>query len=289
VEKGYVHIAQPPLYKIRRKSQERYLYTQRAMSQALLDWGAEGATLEILEPKKATHTGVQLRSLLGLLERMEEYERIVARRGVRLRRLLEQGRDGKLPRFRTVLEGEEEFFFSEKDMQAFIQAKEKELGGELLVANGEEAPTREQLHEDVFHEVDELEVLLGKLAEEGVAPRLYYPEPGVRGAGTRPVVARLLGDGGATDIASGSDILEAVLQLGRRGLDVQRFKGLGEMNAGQLWETTMDPATRTILRVTVEDAIRADKVFSVLMGTNVESRRRFIEEHALDVQNIDTI
>ena len=284
VEKGYVHIAQPPLYKIRRKSQERYLYTERDMSQALLDWGAEGTTLEILQPKKMVHTGTPLRSLLGLLERMEEYERIVARRGVRLRRLLEQGRDGKLPRFRTVLEGEEKFFFSEKDRQAFSQAKEKELGRELLVANGEDAPTRGQLHEDVFHEVDELEALLGKLAQEGVDARLYYPEPG-----TEPVVARLLGDGSAIDIAGGSDILEAVLQLGRRGLDVQRFKGLGEMNAGQLWETTMDPAARTILRVTVEDAIRADKIFSVLMGTSVESRRRFIEEHALDVQNIDTI
>jgi DNA gyrase subunit B len=284
VEQGLVHIAQPPLYKIRRKSQERYVYTEREMRGTLLDWGAEGTTLEILAPKKAVHTGEPLRSLLGLLERMEEYERIVARRGVRLRRLLEESQNGKLPRFRTVLEGEEAFFFTEKDMQAFIEAQEKERGGELLVANGGEAATHELLHVDEFHEVGELEALFGKLAQQGVDPRLYYPEPGAKA-----VVARLLGDGAPTDIASGSDILDAVLQLGRRGLDVQRFKGLGEMNAEQLWETTMDPAARTILRVTVEDAIRADKIFSVLMGTSVEGRRRFIEEHALDVQNIDTI
>jgi len=103
VEQGLVHIAQPPLYKIRRKSQERYVYTEHEMRETLLAWGAEGTTLEILAPKKAQHTGDPLRALLGLLGRMEEYERIVARRGVRLRRLLEESQNGKLPRFRTVL------------------------------------------------------------------------------------------------------------------------------------------------------------------------------------------
>ncbi len=300
VEQGFIYIAQPPLYKIRRKSLERYVYTEREMREALLDWGSEGTTLEVLKPKKREVGGAQLRALLGLLERLDECEHIASRRGLRLPRLLARRRRGKLPRFRVLLEGEEQFFFTERERRSFITAKQKELGGELLVADGGDVPTREsegaerpegaqgsetpQLRVDEFHEAEELEALLGKLARQGLDPRRYYSQPGAKA-----VVARLTGDGSTVDILSGSEILDAVLRLGRRGLDVQRFKGLGEMNAIQLWETTMDPAARTILQVTVEDAARADKIFSVLMGTVVESRRRFIEEHALDVRNIDII
>ncbi len=307
VEQGFIYVAQPPLYKIRRKSLERYVYTEREMRETLLDWGSEGTTLEVLKPKKRELGGAQLRALLGLLERLDECEHIASRRGLRLPRLLARRRRGKLPRFRVLLEGEEQLFFTERERRSFIKAKQKELGGELLVADGGDVPTREsegakrpersetpsegaerpetpQLRVDEFHEAEELEALLGKLARQGLDPRRYYPQPGAKA-----VVARLTGDGSTVDILSGSEILDAVLRLGRRGLDVQRFKGLGEMNAIQLWETTMDPAARTILQVTVEDAARADKIFSVLMGTVVESRRRFIEEHALDVRNIDII
>ncbi len=310
VDQGFIYIAQPPLYKIRRKSLERYVYTEREMRETLLDWGSEGTTLEVLKPKKRNLGGAQLRALLGLLERLDECEHIASRRGLRLPRLLARRRRGKLPRFRVLLEGEEQFFFTERERRSFIKAKQKELGGELLVADGGDVPTREsegakrperletpserpegaqgsetpQLRVDEFHEAEELEALLGKLARQGLDPRRYYSQPGAKA-----VVARLTGDGSTVDILSGSEILDAVLRLGRRGLDVQRFKGLGEMNAIQLWETTMDPAARTILQVTVEDAARADKIFSVLMGTVVESRRRFIEEHALDVRNIDII
>jgi len=284
VERGYIYVAQPPLYKIRRKNLERYVYTEEEMRSALLEWGSQGTTLEILKPRKVTHSGSQLRALLDLLGRLEDYERIAARRGLRLRRLLEHSRKGKLPRFRVLLDGQEHLFFTEKELQTFLKRKQAERGEELVVGDEDEAAGRELLRIDEFHEVEELEALLRQLAKHGVDSRLYYHNPG-----SDTVVARLLGDGTEVEVSSGSEILDAVLRLGRRGLDVQRFKGLGEMNAQQLWETTMDPATRTILRVTVEDAARADKIFSVLMGTGVESRRRFIEEHALDVRNIDTI
>jgi DNA gyrase subunit B len=284
VEQGYVYIAQPPLYKIRRKSMERYVYQERDMRDVLLDWGSDGTTLEILKPKKVKHNGAKLRSVLELLERMEDFRRMAARRGMRFRRLLEHSKKGKLPRFRTLFEGEEHFFFTDSQLQGFIRSKQEEVGGELLVADGEGADAREMLHVDELHEVETLGKVLDRLARHGVDRRYYFPEPD-----SRTVVATLVGDGTAVELGSGSEIHDAVLQLGRRGLDVQRFKGLGEMNAEQLWETTMDPATRTICRVTVQDAARADRIFNVLMGTSVESRRRFIKEHALDVQNIDTI
>jgi len=297
VEQGHIYIAQPPLYKIRRRRLERYVYGEREMRETLLEWGTEGTALEILKPKKRQHRGTQLKNLLEMLEHFEEYEHISRRRGLQPARLLEESRGGKLPRFRTVLDGEEQFFLSERQLQSFIKAKQKELGGELVVGNGGETPglgagppeatsgrQPTQLRIDELHEVEELEAVLHKLAQQGIDPGHYYPR-----SDSEAVVARLVGDGSTVELTSGSEILDAVLRLGRRGLDVQRFKGLGEMNAEQLWETTMDPATRTILRVTVEDAARADKIFSVLMGSVVESRRRFIQEHALDVRNIDTI
>jgi len=284
VDQGTIYVAQPPLYRIRRKRMERYIYQEREMRDVLLDWGSDGTTLQILKPKKVEHSGATLRTVLELLERMEEFELMAARRGMRLQRLLEHEKDRKLPRFRIVFDGEELFFSSENQLEEFIGSKQKELGDELLVADGEESPDVEMFRYEELHEVQSLEKVLEKLRRYGVDRRHYFPEPG-----TRTIVAKLVENGSSVNLGSGSEILGAVLQLGRRGLDVQRFKGLGEMNAEQLWETTMDPARRTVRRVTVEDAAKADKIFSVLMGSTVETRRRFIEEHALDVQNVDII
>ena len=89
------------------------------------------------------------------------------------------------------------------------------------------------------------------------------------------------------EIASLGDICPGIRQIGGKGIEIKRFKGLGEMNADQLWDTTMNPETRTLLSVKLEDAGEADRLFSILMGDNVEERRNFIQEHALEVQNLD--
>ena len=89
------------------------------------------------------------------------------------------------------------------------------------------------------------------------------------------------------EVASLGEICSAIRQIGGKGVEIKRFKGLGEMNADQLWDTTMNPATRTLLKVKLEDAGEADRLFSILMGDNVEKRRNFIRDHALEVQNLD--
>jgi DNA gyrase subunit B len=104
---------------------------------------------------------------------------------------------------------------------------------------------------------------------------------------SRPTKFQLIHGEDTYNVASLGGICPAVRQIGGKGVDIKRFKGLGEMNAEQLWDTTMNPATRTLLSVRLDDAGEADRLFSILMGDNVEKRRRFIQEHALEVQNLD--
>ena len=101
------------------------------------------------------------------------------------------------------------------------------------------------------------------------------------------VLLHVVANGDEVPLRSLSELVPTVRRLGQKGIDIQRYKGLGEMNADQLRETAMDPATRTLLRVRLEDAAEADKMFSVLMGTAVQARRQFIERHALEVKNLD--
>ena len=207
--------------------------------------------------------------------------------------------------------GFEDFWFTTREhLDAFVAAKEKELGHELRVEAGpakleelndgesasadgrsanDPAPTNGEpegprLRIVELHEVRTINNLLGDLKTLGFDVEALIPQERTGEEGSRYTVRRGEGETGLEDLRA---LPGAIRAAGERGLQITRFKGLGEMNAEELRETTLDPANRTLLRISMEDAGSADELFRVLMGDNVEPRREFIQKHALDVKNLD--
>lgn len=285
LEKGHLYIAQPPLYRIRRKSREEYVQDERTFNTLLMDLGLEGTTLEVLPKKgsrrkKRTLKEAQLKELLPILSELAEYKDMFRRRGIALSELiLNRRKSGRLPKYFLRQGSEEYFFFTERQMDRFLEAQQ-----------GTRANTLAEPEVIELHMVPEIEALLSKLSPKGFQPQEVFP--GEEGpSGKRPRVARtayrLHSDSEVEEVEALTEVLSAVKKLGQKGLEVQRFKGLSEMNPEQLAETTMNRTTRRLLRVKLQDAFEADRIFTILMGSSVEPRRNFIETHALEVKNLD--
>ncbi|MCC6951571.1 MAG: hypothetical protein IT433_09000 [Phycisphaerales bacterium] len=269
--------------------------------------------------------GVPLRRTLHLLRRMADLVEIAERRGVRFQDLLHSRRAdptgrGRLPTHRVTWRGGDSWAWSEGEaLDAIAKAglRLADRSNETPAAGrGEEALVRE------LHENRELERLFAELADLGlpvdVETYAGVQKEAVTGERVPARFAWVLGeDRGSQPVASADEsddhphdipddeakaksppsrevecpnlpaVMEGLRAIGRRGMQVKRFKGLGEMDAEQLWETTMDPTRRTLLKVTWDMGSNADALFSVLMGEEVEPRRRFIEDHALEVKNLD--
>jgi len=301
VAAGHVYVAQPPLFRVRNKKQVYYVQTDEEMKTQLLDQGlGEGV---FLPGDGREISGAQMQKLCRTLAGLEDALVALERRGVSLRDHAAR-RDpvtGKLPMFHVWF-GEEEHWFTGRDqLEVFMKEKEKEEGGALTVGRADDAPpaagtapstgpvpkTEGEGRQIVFvdlHEVRSINSGLAELKEMGFGIESLFPED--RTGSEEPRYTLRRGDNaiGLEDLRS---LLSAVRRAGEKGLSITRFKGLGEMNAEELRDTTLDPANRTLLRVTMNDAAAADDLFRVLMGEKVEPRRDFIERHALDVKNLD--
>jgi DNA gyrase subunit B len=274
VEAGHIYIAQPPLYKIKRGKREEYIETEEDLSTLLLELGSEGQTLTALKSKRT----YKEKPLIDLLRVLAELERLV--RGLHRYRLDAAGyfaqRHAKkgLPIYFIRMEGEPHFLYDDEELAKFAQKHELNLD-ELEKAS---ATARVQFAE--LYEASEIDGLCKKLEKLDLSVEQYFSSDG------KPAF-RLAGEKAQRTFAGLRDALLAVEEEGRQGMTIQRYKGLGEMNPQQLWETTMDPARRTILKVTLEDTVEAERMFTTLMGEAVEPRKQFIEEHALEVKNLD--
>ena len=309
IKDGRVYVAQPPLYQVTRRKKSEYVLNERKMRQTLTELGLENTELVIRDGDGAAEvrrlTGEELRRVVELLNKLEETVRVVQRRGIDFADFLAK-RDtaGRLPLYRVVVEGEEHFFHSADDRDQFLRdnkfvvddedAREVQKGassgsspGASPNGNGSQHARRLQKSQEL-HEVREMEKLFSQLEGYGLSIDDYFltQEESVSGEKLATKYA-LLNEEKVHDVAGVAQVLPEIHRIGKTGIEVKRFKGLGEMNSDQLWETTLDPGVRVLLRVTMHEAAEAERMFSVLMGEDVERRRRFIEEHALEVKNLD--
>jgi DNA gyrase subunit B len=294
VAEGHVYVAQPPLFRVRTKKQTYYVQTEEEMKNQLLDQGlGEGV---FLPGDGREISGAEMHKLCRTLSGLEDALVALERRGVSLRDHAAR-RDkatGKLPMYHVFYGVEEHWFTSRDALEAFMKSKEQSAGGELEVGRadgnkhgGEPAggiAGGSQLVVVDLHEVRSINSALQALEAMGFGMDALLPQDRTGREEARYTLRRGDNEIGLEDLRG---LITAVRRAGEKGLSITRFKGLGEMNAEELRETTLDPANRTLLRVTMADAAAADDLFRVLMGEKVEPRREFIEKHALDVKNLD--
>jgi DNA gyrase subunit B len=295
VKQGFVYIAQPPLYQISRKKRIEYVDDDVQMNRILLQLGTDDVRLRNLATGREL-SEKQLAEILELLESLDKYVQALRRHGGDFGQYIE-ARDPdshELPRHLVkVRDGNDEivhYFHAEEKLSEFGAANpDLKLFGEesdtTLLEKGEKGRngnTRRATHVEL-HESQAVRELLDKLEHKGLNVAHYSAQDSplfelIEGEGERATTKPLF---------SIAEILEGVKEAGKRGLQIKRFKGLGEMNAKELFETTMNPEKRKLLRVDMTNVVEAEEMFTKLMGDEVEPRRQFIEDNALNVRNLD--
>ncbi|HRU04364.1 MAG TPA: DNA topoisomerase (ATP-hydrolyzing) subunit B [Candidatus Brocadiia bacterium] len=300
IEQGRIYVAQPPLYKIRRKQRQEYLYDDRQFQQKLIELALDEGAVEATDAsgKRRRLSPADVTALSAACSRFEELERLMRRRKWSLKEYLESASDkAELPLYRVSENGGHHVFYTEQDLKRFLSAGEKEIVDDDGGGNGNGAgpgraggngASRASVKIVEFHERDDIRAALNALAKFGFGPDTLFATRDQRKdepAEKAPVT--LVVEDKVWPVWSPAGFLPTLREVGRAGLDVQRYKGLGEMDYDELAVTTLDPGTRTMLRVKMGDAVEADRIFTILAGKDVARRRDYIEQHALDVRELD--
>jgi DNA gyrase subunit B len=287
IEDGYVYIAQAPLYKIKRGQREEYIQTEEQMNELMLELGREGLTL-VNQKEKLTYTDNQFKEILNLVAEIDKIAQIIEKKGVNFAKYLtfRHPKTKKLPVYKVKVEEKDNFVYSDAELAKLTAKVEKDIESDILeIFEAEELEKiinrlfKLKLDIEDYVKKEEKEVL--KTAKSIAKPKPLFmliekKEEGKSEKKLKEIAFFCL-----------KDILHYVKQEAKTGMTIQRYKGLGEMNPEQLWETTMNPEKRTILKITLEDAVEADRIFTVLMGDSVEPRREFIENYSHQVKNLD--
>lgn len=265
LKEGYIYIARPPLYKVKSGKNERYIESDDDFDKFILDAGTKGATLVQLSTNRV-FSEPEVRKIVADLATLEKLSTVVRRKGFEfsdyLRMRDEQTK--KLPLYWIKTRAGETYLYSEKELATIEE-------------------NREELSIIEFAEHREIEETLKRIEKKGIdIVPLIHPKKE-----QAPLYKMVVNNGKEYFLCTLADIISTVRQLGQSGMTIQRYKGLGEMNPAQLWETTMNPRHRTISQVRLEDAAEAENIFTTLMGERVEPRRQFIQQHAPEAKNLD--
>ena len=271
IEKGYVYIAQPPLYKVKINKKEMYIETEEQMEKFLLEQASAQTTITQLSNKKI-FKDKEVYALFKDLVELDNLLKRLKKKKVFWKDFMEFKKNKRMPLYRVETEEGINFIYSDKEWKQFKssylekhQVTEEELGKNV---------------KDLW-ELGRIEIVIKKLENIGF-DLTNYEDPG-----EKPVYRITNGAGEIFELSNFKSVIETIKEIGRQNVTIQRYKGLGEMNPEQLWETTMDPERRKLLQVKLEDAVEAERIFTTLMGDKVEPRRLFIETHALEVKNLD--
>ncbi len=327
IKGGFIYIAQPPLYKIKRKKREEYIENDDQMSRILIELGSEDIRLNRLKDRKE-FSGQPLISVLESLQELEKLVDTIERRGIKFEEYLaaRDEKSGEVPSYAVRLKqhGVVSFEFARTDKEWARLCDKHDISPDEEVVpeakNGDNAKAVvakplplpeansiqsmiEALEKKGFNldhyaaqEKPLFELVEGAVAAadpvEGEAPAEPQGKPPVKSGSTGAKKTEAKNpkakvEERRSDIHSIPQILEQIKEIGKRGLTIQRYKGLGEMNPEQLWETTMDPERRKMLKVELMDVAATDTMFDILMGDEVAPRRQFIEDNALNVRNLD--
>jgi DNA gyrase subunit B len=290
VENNFVYIAQPPLYRVTRKKTSRYIKSEKEMDDYLFELGLSDLKIKASKINKVLSTE-ESKHLLDTLLEVEAFINRIERKGITFREFMgSRNAAGKLPRFQINLTNKTQFVYSEDEFEALRLADEaeqlKRFNETLASIPAEEVTEQMRVFRPArllfteLYEENTMNSLENELGKYGFTLEKYCSADGE--------LLEVIEEGGKTNqFYTLGELVEYLRENGRKGLEIQRYKGLGEMNADQLWETTMDPEKRTLLRVTMTDLVAADYMFTMLMGDDVPPRRAFIEQHALSVKNLD--
>jgi DNA gyrase subunit B len=272
IERGYLYIAQPPLFKVKRGKEEFYVKDERHLSSRLLDWASRKLKLQANGSKAVSGEGM-LELANGLRSFYERYERVTS--SVTLKHLID-----------VLLKHNVDLPSEGVDLILGRIADLKSRFGNFGIVVNPGDPTEDielqlngtalKMHSRVLDSLDVYEYNAVLEQYNALKKRI--------GGDTLTLTAD---DGATTELQHWDELYESLLAFGRKGTEIQRYKGLGEMNPDQLWDTTMDPERRSLLKVMVHDAVDAEEIFSTLMGDAVDPRREFIEANALKVKNLD--
>lgn len=270
IKQGRIYIAQPPLYRVKKGKKEFYIDTENEMDKTLIHMAKDNMRIKVRKNSKFIEDNDNLNKLATASKRLSEIKKSLETKGISIEAIFEyRKKHRKAPLYWLKYEEQEHLFSTDKELSTFMQQHGKEEMD--LFSSGDKNYKLVELYE-----TRDIEKILTKLEEykiemTNLSEKTFIVEEGEN----------------KSEECSLVDLHDIIKAKGKKGLSVQRYKGLGEMNPSQLWETTMDPEIRRMKKVMLEDAAKAEEMFTVLMGDAVEPRREFIERYAKEVKNLD--